>query len=331
MKRLLFVLVSAVAVVMFCVLPAIGIPPGFALTTQPVTNIGYNTATFSTVVNAEILGKNSIGGNNVEHAAIMNSGAYISTSVYFLYGTSPVSLVYQTPTQNAGGSTTVTYNVTGLQPGTTYYVEAVAVANLGTGYNSSPAGFLTALLYPTLHTGNVRSAGIGLQITPVTLVNQKITGNVVSFTTLIPSSPKVGQGGGGGSATQTASISNITVQSAAISASTVSPGEKVTVTSNLINSGNAEGTAKVTLYVNGQEEESKGVNVAAGQSTPVTFTLSQSEPGTYNVYVNSVSAGSFTVDLFKDNTTLIYVIIAVITLAIVGVLFFIVRKPVRSR
>ncbi len=185
-----------------------------------------------------------------------------------------------------------------------------------------------ALLSPSSRDENLRCAGIGLNAIPVFFTNQTVTGNMITFTTLIPSTPPTSSGGAG-TGTQTATISNITVQSAAISTSRVSPGEQVTVTSNLINKGNSAGTSKITLYVNGQEEESKGVNLASGQAAPVTFSVSRNEPGTYNVYVNSVPAGSFTVDMFKDNEALIYGIMAVVALAIVAVLFFVVRKPSR--
>ena len=103
------------------------------------------------------------------------------------------------------------------------------------------------------------------------------------------------------------------------------------ITATLVNRGNHDGTAKVTLYVNGLEEESKGVNLSSGQTMPTSFTVMRDEPGTYNVYVNNVAAGSFTVDIFNNNDALIYGLIALITLAIIAVLYFLVKKPARSR
>ncbi len=328
MKRLLLVSFSLVAAVLLCALPAIGFPSPLSVTTLAATNVSYNSATLSAQVNLELL------SNNLEHDNIVSAGVIPATAptagnVYFLYGTSPVSLVYQTATQSVGNTALVTIDIRDLLPGTTYYAEAVAnLIETGNHHNAGPVEFLTALLCPSSQDENLRCAGIGLQVLPVNLTNQTITGNMITFTTLIPSTPPTSSGGTG-TGTQAATISNITVQSAAISTSRVSPGEQVTVTSNLINKGNSAGTSKITLYVNGNAEETKGVNLASGQAAPVTFSVSRSEPGTYDVYVNSVPAGSFTVDIFKDNDALIYGIIAAAALAIVAVLFFVVRKPSR--
>ena len=72
--------------------------------------------------------------------------------------------------------------------------------------------------------------------------------------------------------------------------------------------------------------ESRGVAVASGQTTPVNFQVSRNEPGTYTVHIDSVPAGSFTVDTFANNEILIYGIIALFVLGIAGMLYFIMRR-----
>jgi uncharacterized membrane protein len=116
------------------------------------------------------------------------------------------------------------------------------------------------------------------------------------------------------------------VLNATLAAGKAAPGEKVGITATLANKGNSNGTSKVTLYVNGQEVESQGVVLASGEKRTVNFTLSRNEPGTYSVYVNSVPAGNFTVDIFTNNDVLIYSIIIMFTLGIIGILYLLARR-----
>jgi hypothetical protein len=92
------------------------------------------------------------------------------------------------------------------------------------------------------------------------------------------------------------SLSNIMVSSASISSTKAGPGDKVTVTAEVANTGTGNGTSLIKLYVNGVEDAQQGITVNSGGSTQVSFDISRSEPGTYSVYVGSANAGSFTVD-----------------------------------
>jgi hypothetical protein len=121
-------------------------------------------------------------------------------------------------------------------------------------------------------------------------------------------------------------MSNIVVQTAAISNPKVSPGEMVEIIANTANKGASNGDAKVTLYINGQEVESKGVSLVGGAAAPVHFYVTRNEPGTYSVYVGGVSAGAFVVDLFTNNDILIYGLIALFTIGIGGVLYLVTRR-----
>ena len=149
----------------------------------------------------------------------------------------------------------------------------------------------------------------------------------MSFTTpgCVPNTPShnaggVGPGGPG------VGLSNISVHTAAISSTKVAPGEKVDITATVANNGTANGESKITLYINGEQVESKGVTVASGQSTPIHFYVSENEPGNYSVHVGGVSAGSFTVDAFANNDILIYGIIALFTIGIAGTIYLLARK-----
>ena len=82
------------------------------------------------------------------------------------------------------------------------------------------------------------------------------------------------------------------------------------------------GSTRLTLYVNGQEESSQGVKVSSGSSTPISFTVSRNEPSTYTVYVGGVSAGSFVVDQFADTNMILYISGALILFAFaIGVIY----------
>ena len=97
------------------------------------------------------------------------------------------------------------------------------------------------------------------------------------------------------------SLPNLVIQSASLSSKAVTPGMPVTVTADIANKSTVNGNKKVTLYVNGQVESTQGVTVNSGGSSKLTFNVSRSEPGEYNVYVDGVPAGSFNVELFRES------------------------------
>jgi subtilisin family serine protease len=100
-------------------------------------------------------------------------------------------------------------------------------------------------------------------------------------------------------------LPNIAVQSARLSTTSVSPGAPVGVTANLINKSTVNGNKRVTLYVNGQVETTRGVTVNSGGSTQLTFSVTRSEPGDYTVYVDGVPAGSFKVETVPGNDAIL--------------------------
>ena len=116
-------------------------------------------------------------------------------------------------------------------------------------------------------------------------------------------------------------LSNIGVKTASLSATKVAPGEKVTVTANVANTGTGNGSSVIKVYINGAEESQQGVSVTSGGTTSVTFDVTRNQPGTYTVYVGSTNAGSFTVDEFTPNTVLFISGALVFFALIIGVIW----------
>jgi len=83
------------------------------------------------------------------------------------------------------------------------------------------------------------------------------------------------------------------VANLSISPTTVSPGEKLTISATVSNVG-AQGTYVVELKVNGVVEATQSVTLSQNQSTTVSFTVSKDQPGTYQVELDGLK-GSFTV------------------------------------
>ena len=193
-------------------------------------------------------------------------------------------------------------SVKGLNPCDTYYVRTNFFY---------PVSYVGVEPCFTVRLGNaVHFMTTGCRIGPL---GQSGAGTASGIST-VPSWPKPVQ------------MSNIVVQSAAIATPKVAPGEKVDVTASVTNKGSTNGDARLILYMNGQEADSQGVTLASGQSSQVHFYVTMNEPGTYSVHVGSVPAGSFTVDTFANNDTLIYIIIALFVLGIAGTLYMVTRR-----
>jgi hypothetical protein len=120
-------------------------------------------------------------------------------------------------------------------------------------------------------------------------------------------------------------LANISVKSASLSSTRVSPGTPVTVTANVANTGTGNGVSIVKVYVNGAEESQQGVSVNSGSTTQVSFDITRNEPGTYTVYAGSVNAGTFTVDAFTPDTIL-FISGALILFALAGGVFWVTRR-----
>jgi len=85
------------------------------------------------------------------------------------------------------------------------------------------------------------------------------------------------------------SLSDLTVVPAE-----VEPGEAVTITIEVANTGGMEGVYTLILEINGVKEATQEVSIAAGDTIKADFKLSREEPDNYAVKVDGIE-GSFAV------------------------------------
>jgi len=126
---------------------------------------------------------------------------------------------------------------------------------------------------------------------------------------------------------------NLSVSSVSISPPQVKPGEEVTISINVANSGGETGSYNAILYINGAVEASQSVSVAPGMTKNVTFTVSKSDAGVYDVLIAGqsgqfevVSTGWFGGGLSTGSI----VAIVVIVIALIVALVFILRRTRRA-
>jgi len=74
----------------------------------------------------------------------------------------------------------------------------------------------------------------------------------------------------------------------------VLPGQAVTVSANVCNSGEERGTRTVSFMVNGEAVESQSVSVSGGACQQVTFNVTRAVPGAYQVAIDGMM-GQFSV------------------------------------
>jgi len=118
-----------------------------------------------------------------------------------------------------------------------------------------------------------------------------------------------------------------------ISPHQVKPGQEVTISINVANSGGKTGSYNAVLYINGAVEDSQSVSVAPGMTKNVIFTVSKSDAGVYDVSIAGqsgqfevVSTGWFGGGLGTGGIVAIVVIVIVLIVA----LFFVLRGTRRA-
>jgi len=117
------------------------------------------------------------------------------------------------------------------------------------------------------------------------------------------------------------------MENLAISPENVTPGEPVTVSVDVANVGGSAGENAVELRVDDELVGTETVTLGPRESTTVSFTVSENEPGTYAVSVGNL-VGGFTVQLAAPQPTefpLIPVIAGVIA-TVVAILILIAYK-----
>ncbi|MBR6064146.1 MAG: hypothetical protein IKP54_08345 [Bacteroidales bacterium] len=130
-------------------------------------NDGFTVSlpTLSTTTASQITYNSAIGGGNVSSNG---GGTIIARGV--CWSTSENPTVMDSHTSNGSGIGSFTSNITGLQPGTTYYARAYATNSVGTAYGEQ-ISFTTQITLPTVSTEMVS------EITAITAV---CGGNVTS-------------------------------------------------------------------------------------------------------------------------------------------------------
>ena len=76
-----------------------------------------------------------------------------------------------------------------------------------------------------------------------------------------------------------------------ISPATAEPGESVTISAWVTNTGDIEGTYPVLLEIEGTEEARQEITLAPGASQMVIFSVSRDVLGSYGVEIDGLQAG----------------------------------------
>ncbi len=97
-------------------------------------------------------------------------------------------------------------------------------------------------------------------------------------------------GAGGGGAIVPPPPAEFTITSLDVNPRQVKPGEPVTITAGVINTGGSEGSYTLNLTINGVVEQTKTVTLAPGATGTVAFTIIK-ETGSYSVSLDGKTTG----------------------------------------
>jgi pimeloyl-ACP methyl ester carboxylesterase len=75
----------------------------------------------------------------------------------------------------------------------------------------------------------------------------------------------------------------VSVQYVSVAPKQAASNQPVTVTTNVVNTGDEPGSLNVALMINGRVEQTKMVSVGPQATQPIKFTIIKAEPGTYQV------------------------------------------------
>jgi pimeloyl-ACP methyl ester carboxylesterase len=128
------------------------------------------------------------------------------------------------------------------------------------------------------------------------------------------------------------SPANISLNNVSVNPGQAKVNQPVTVLANVVNSGDSSGSYNVMLRINGKVEQQRMVEVSPGTAYPVKFTVTKSEPGSYDVAIEGHKA-SFTVlgggtanaPISSGLLALLVMAALVLTTAVVLILSF--RRP----
>jgi len=118
-----------------------------------------------------------------------------------------------------------------------------------------------------------------------------------------------------------------------ISPEQVMPNQEVEISINIGNDGGTAGTRSIALYINDNLEDSQTVSVSPGSAKNVVFTVTRTEPGTYQVLLEG-NEGQFTVLGTADaghwagplGTGGIIAIVVIVIALVLGLVFILKRE-----
>jgi hypothetical protein len=119
----------------------------------------------------------------------------------------------------------------------------------------------------------------------------------------------------------------MSVQYLSVSPKQATASQPVTISTNVVNTGDQGGNLNIALKINGQVEQTKMVAVGPQTSQPIKFTVTKSEPGTYSVDIGG-QTGSFIIPDTSSKSTpvnsgmIIFLVLGALILATVLVLIF---------
>ncbi|MCJ7654623.1 MAG: hypothetical protein MUO97_04865, partial [Dehalococcoidia bacterium] len=129
------------------------------------------------------------------------------------------------------------------------------------------------------------------------------------------------------------SPAQLSAQYVSVSPQQTTAGQPVTITANVVNTGDEAGNLDVALKINGQVEQSRMVSVGPQGIQSVKFTVNQAQPGTYNVDILGKS-GNFTIlgtgsstSSSSGNSGLIILLIIGMLVLVTVVVLILVRHP----
>ena len=117
----------------------------------------------------------------------------------------------------------------------------------------------------------------------------------------------------------------MSVQFVSINPKQVTANQPVTISTNVVNTGDQGGSLSVALKINGQVEQTRMISVGPQASQPIKFTVTRAQPGTYSVDIGG-QTGSFTIpDTTKHRAPvsaglIVFLIAGVLILATIMVL-----------
>jgi hypothetical protein len=155
-----------------------------------------------------------------------------------------------------------------------------------------------------------------------------IDGQTLQFVTVSPKQHRVSP-----SLPRQLNQAQVSVQYLNVSPQQTYANQPVTITTNVVNTGDQAGNLNVALKINGQVEQTRMVSVGPQATQPIKFTVTKAQPGTYAIDIGGQTS-SFTI-LGTGGTTgkpvnggmIALIVMVVLILATAVVLMMTFRRP----